>query len=73
MRVRMKVSISGTRDGAEWPAKGEEADLPEEEAAQLLRDGRAEPVADAPEVETATAPDDAETAAPARRRAQGKR
>ncbi|HVK34447.1 MAG TPA: hypothetical protein VM428_02220 [Microlunatus sp.] len=69
----MKVVISGTRDGATWPEKGGEIDLPDDEAAQLLRDGRAEPVAVEPVEETATAPDDAETAAPARRRAQGKR
>jgi len=73
MRVRMKVAISGTRDGATWPDKGGEIDLPDEEAAQLLRDGRAEPVADVPEVETATVPDDAETATSPRRRAPGKK
>ncbi|WP_282695492.1 hypothetical protein [Streptomyces sp. CC208A] len=73
MRVRMKVSISGTRDGADWPGKDGEVDLPDEEATQLIRNGAAEAVAVGSVVETATVPDDTETAAPVRRRAQGKK
>lgn len=58
MRVRMKVKISGTRDGAEWPDKGDTVDLPDDEAEQLIRYGAAEEAGD--DVETATAPDTAE-------------
>lgn len=56
----MKVQMSGTRNGEEWPAKGEVADLPTAEAAHLCSAGIAEPVADKAEPETATAPDTAE-------------
>ncbi|MFB7866994.1 hypothetical protein [Streptomyces sp. NPDC056069] len=64
MRVRMKVKISGTRDGAEWPDKGDTLDVPDDEAEQLIRYGAAEELAvevdkDA-DVETATAPATAE-------------
>jgi topoisomerase IA-like protein len=59
MKVRMKVDISGARDGQSWPARGETADLPDEEAASLCASGMAEPVT-ADDVETATPPDDAE-------------
>jgi len=55
MQVRMKVKISGTRNGEEWPDKGEVIDLPDDEAVQLLGQGAAEP-ADEPEPETATKP-----------------
>ncbi|MEK9524648.1 hypothetical protein MIU24_35595 [Streptomyces venezuelae] len=44
MRVRMKIKISGTRDGQEWPDRGDEIDLPEDEAEQLLRYNAAEAV-----------------------------
>lgn len=43
MRVRMKVGISGTRDGAAWPAIGECLDTDEREAAELIGAGYAEP------------------------------
>ncbi|MFI9005099.1 hypothetical protein [Streptomyces sp. NPDC053541] len=43
MRVRMRVKISGTRDGAEWPDRGDTIDLPDDEAEQLIRYGGAEP------------------------------
>ncbi|MFE6817094.1 hypothetical protein [Streptomyces sp. NPDC057677] len=44
MRVRMKIKISGTRDGQEWPDRGDEIDLPDDEAEQLLRYNAAEAV-----------------------------
>ncbi|MYU24021.1 hypothetical protein [Streptomyces sp. SID8352] len=77
MRVRMKVSLSGTRDGEPWPPRGRLADLPDREAADLMAAGLAEPPGDdgdrpetatAPEAETATAPE-AETATAGRRKA----
>lgn len=43
MRVRMKHQISGTRDGLDWPAPGEEIDLPDDDAAAVLNTGMAEP------------------------------
>ena len=55
MRVRMLTHISGTRDGAHWPATGGQVDLPDAEAADLCRAGLAEPVATLTR-ETATAP-----------------
>lgn len=60
MKVRMKLQISGTRDGQEWPAKGGEVELPDEEGAQLCASGLAEPLTDGNEPETATPPDAAE-------------
>lgn len=42
MRVRMLTQQSGTRDGAAWPAPGEEVDLPDAEARALVRGGSAE-------------------------------
>ena len=46
MRVVMHVAISGTRDGAEWPAKGEEFVVPDTEGADLCAAGMASPVAE---------------------------
>ena len=53
MQVKLKVSISGTRDGAEWPPVGSPIDLPDAEAAQMIAAGLA--VECAAPVETATA------------------
>lgn len=39
MKVQMKVSISGTRDGQDWPAIGEIVDLPNDEAVSMLNAG----------------------------------
>lgn len=63
MRVKMTLSISGTRDGKPWPAKGAVIDLPETEAHALMAMGAAEEVKEAPKVEAAV-PDssDEETA-----------
>ncbi|MGW6418842.1 hypothetical protein [Streptomyces sp. NPDC055055] len=74
MRVRMKATLSGTRDGEPWPERGGIVDLSDDEAQHLIRAGIAEedqtesaPESE-PEVETATAPDEAEKAVPARQR-----
>ena len=54
MKVIMRVNISGTRDGVEWPSIGGTVDLPDAEAVDLLNAGMAAP---APvEVEAATMP-----------------
>lgn len=61
MRVRMLVTVSGTRDGMPWPSAGEDWDVDAGDAAQLLAAGLAIEVA--PPVETATAPAAPEKAA----------
>lgn len=55
MRVRMKVEITGTRDGQPWPLRGEEIDVPDEEGRDLCNSGIAEPVKE-DKTEKATAP-----------------
>lgn len=53
----MKIHISGTRNGARWPAAGGVVDLPEGEASDLISQGFAEAVKAAPaKVEKAVAP-----------------
>lgn len=42
MRVRMKVTISGTRNGEPWPERGEIKDLPDGEAKYMISVGLAE-------------------------------
>lgn len=68
MRVRLLATISGTRDGVEWPARGGFVDLPESEAADLIRSGLA--AADGSEVvETAAIePHEKAVVPPAKRR-----
>jgi hypothetical protein len=61
MRVKMKVQVSGTRDGLPWPDRGETVDLPDEEAAQLCAAGMAETVKDTTEK---AVPKQAETTEP---------
>jgi hypothetical protein len=57
VKVRMKIQITGTRDGVRWPSPGGEVELPDHEAMALCANGRAEPVADKDEdVEKAVAP-----------------
>lgn len=66
MRILMLADISGTIDGQDWPRKGNEFDVPETVAADLIANGFAEPVtrktakvetaAVDPVTETATAP-----------------
>lgn len=40
----MRASLSGTRDGVDWPRAGEQIDLPDVEAADLCAAGVAIPV-----------------------------
>ena len=44
MKVRMKVQVTGTRNGAYWPAPGGEITLPNHEGAKMCAAGSAEPV-----------------------------
>lgn len=74
MQVRLLVSLSGTRDGEDWPPAGAVVDLSDETAVHMLAGGLAEPVgAAAPEsaaaaVTTETA---AATVRPTRRTRKG--
>lgn len=44
MKVKMNTQLSGTRNGADWPAVGEVADLPDAEAADMIAAGLASEV-----------------------------
>lgn len=55
--VTMRARISGSRNGKPWPPVGQKIDVPDDEAAQLIRQG----IAYIPE-ETATVKDEVETA-----------
>ncbi|MDP8928668.1 MAG: hypothetical protein M3O70_08870 [Actinomycetota bacterium] len=49
MKIRMKVEVTGTRNGQKWPPVGGVIDLPDDEAAEYCRQGYADPVAVKPE------------------------
>lgn len=57
MKVTMKATISGTRNGKHWPRHGEVVDLPNAEAADLCAAGLAEPVKASEERATAPKPE----------------
>lgn len=66
MKVRMKVEISGTRNGEYWPKPGETMDLPDAEALDYIANGICEAdttPAPAPVTETAAVEPVTETAA----------
>ena len=44
MKVRMKIQITGSRNGTYWPAPGGEITLPDHEGAKMCAAGSAEPV-----------------------------
>lgn len=44
MRVKLLVHLTGTRNGEEWPGYGQEVDLPEVEAQDMISSGMATPV-----------------------------
>lgn len=56
MKVRMRVGISGTRSGADWPQRGQILECDDAEGAQLCAGGLAEPVVE-DRTETAVAPE----------------
>lgn len=58
----MKVQMSGTRDGVDWPDRGVEIDLPDDEAKELAASGIVEEVTAKAKVEKATAPAEERTA-----------
>lgn len=59
MKVRLKIDVSGTRNGAPWPARGEIVELPDQEAADMCANGQADPVAEkaSDKAEKAVAPE----------------
>jgi hypothetical protein len=61
MKIRMRVEMSGTRNGRPWPAVGGAVEVPAEEGAAYCSAGLAEPVHD-DKVETAAVVDDSEKA-----------
>lgn len=48
MKIKMKVGITGTRNGDRWPVKGDTIDVPSAEAQTLVANGLAEIVEAAP-------------------------
>ena len=72
MKITMRVGITGTRNGEDWPPVGGTIDLPADEANALVEAGLAEPATkNAPAVEAATvvAPEAATTPKPRARKA----
>lgn len=74
MKITMRVGITGTRNGEDWPPAGGTIDLPADEANALVEAGLAEPAAttkNAPAVEAAAvaAPEAATTPKPRARKA----
>jgi hypothetical protein len=63
MRVKMKVDISGTRDGRPWPQRGEVVEVADQEGADLCAAKMAEPVVD-DGVEVSTPPEPESRVAP---------
>lgn len=70
MQIKMVGSLTGMRNGAPAPKRGDVLDVPEDEGAALIAQGMAEatPVAPAAPTETADAAPEGEqaTAAPAK-------
>jgi len=56
MKVQMRAQISGTINGAEWPAIGDVLEVPDDEGARLCASGQAVPVAEPVRAERAVAP-----------------
>lgn len=56
MRVRLLVSLSGTRDGVPWPTMGNTIDLPDAEARDMIHAQQAIPDTGHRHAETAVAP-----------------
>lgn len=64
----MLVGINGTRNGIDWPQRGETIELPDAEAVDLINAGIAAPVADAPVEAAAIEPAESAVAPKARKR-----
>jgi hypothetical protein len=55
----MTVSLSGMRDGQDWPPRGSVIDLPDDEAKGYIAGGMARPADKEDDVEKAVAPTEA--------------
>lgn len=55
MKVRMIADVSGTRDGQDWPKRGEVVEFPDSEAADLIAANIAVEHVEEPPVESAAA------------------
>lgn len=61
MNIRLTADVSGSRNGAPWPARGTVVELPDDEAALMCKSGMAVPVNSSRDgVKTATVDDDSE-------------
>lgn len=69
MKIRMKVNISGTFDGKDWPAIGGTTEVADHVGADMCAAGLAEPVAEIPaqREEKAVEPEPEKRTAPRRR------
>lgn len=61
MHVRMKVEVSGTRNGRKWPPRGAVVEVGDDEGAQLCAAGLAAPVVDDKVETTVPSTEDVET------------
>lgn len=68
---RMLVSMTGTRNGADWPVRGGVVELPEGEAAAYVSAGFVAPVEVAEERATAPKPETATRKRAPRRKSDG--
>lgn len=62
MRIKLLVDLSGMRNGIDWPKRGTVVDLPEDEARSMIRAGMGAESEDDVMIESAVAPEEAETA-----------
>lgn len=60
MKVKLAMSLSGSRDGVPWPERGSVVDLPDGEARDMLASGVVVELDD----ETVQTPDETETVEP---------
>jgi hypothetical protein len=56
VRIRITATISGTRNGRDWPPAGEEIDVPDVEGAEMCAAKLAEPVVAPVPAERAVSP-----------------
>lgn len=73
MRVQMLATITGTRDGEDWPVAGESVTLPDDEAQSLINAGLAVPAKARAESAAVAAPEDAALPKPTARKAPAKK
>jgi hypothetical protein len=57
VKVRMRVQVSGQRNGEEWPPRGSVMELPDDEAVGYCQAGMAEPVTTFAQAETPAVPE----------------